>query len=443
MRALDVGLVLDLPLVEGSGAITRDASGEGNDGTFKGAGEPAWVEGRNGRRALDFDGGDDYINVGAGASLEPDYVTVSMWVNHDVDQGAEVSLCSSRTAAASGYSISLRDDQATNYVEFAIVTTTSFKTVTYANPPIGSWYHLVCTYDGTNVKIYVNGVQVSTDTHSGTIVDAVRDMFIGAWAVGTAEFDGKLQGIQYWNRGLSDQEIRAVYAIGLTKLPIGRVLDLPMKEASGTVTRDVSGEENNGTVENAPTWITGGGVTLNGTTQYVDVPDDATLSFGNGTTDSAFSIVTKINAVDVTYFCPMGKGVYNTDMEYRFIISFMDDKLYLQCFDESIADCYIGRVSADALTGYEGSDVVVAGSYDGSGASSGFKLYVNGVRVDAADAEQNAGSYVAMENTLGHAVWLGRDATDYSNGSIMRAMLYDRVLDDREMREVAEQLMNS
>ena len=69
-------------LDEGSGTIAYDSSGNGNDGTI--IGDPQWVAGKNGQ-ALDFDGTEDYIDVGLGAG---DYfatlnsgLSVAAWIN--------------------------------------------------------------------------------------------------------------------------------------------------------------------------------------------------------------------------------------------------------------------------------------------------------------------------------------------------------------------------
>jgi hypothetical protein len=89
------GLVGYWKLDEGSGTIASDSSGNGHDGTIEG--DPQWVAGMYGQ-ALDFDGTDDYVDIGLGAG---DYfstlnsgLTVAAWINrassstHDVIFGA-------------------------------------------------------------------------------------------------------------------------------------------------------------------------------------------------------------------------------------------------------------------------------------------------------------------------------------------------------------------
>ena len=62
------GLVLDVAHQVGGaepGTTTlKDWSPHGNDGTFKGAGEPDWQKLPSGLWVMDFDGSDDYINCG-------------------------------------------------------------------------------------------------------------------------------------------------------------------------------------------------------------------------------------------------------------------------------------------------------------------------------------------------------------------------------------------
>ena len=64
--AVDEGLVGCWTFDEGQGQVLHDASGRGNDGQIRGA---AWVKSGSGH-ALLFDGVDDYVDCGSGASLQ-------------------------------------------------------------------------------------------------------------------------------------------------------------------------------------------------------------------------------------------------------------------------------------------------------------------------------------------------------------------------------------
>jgi len=63
---------------EGAGAIANDGSGNGNDGTLENG--PEWTAGQFGD-AVQFDGTDDYVNVGNADTLSiTGDLTFSLWV---------------------------------------------------------------------------------------------------------------------------------------------------------------------------------------------------------------------------------------------------------------------------------------------------------------------------------------------------------------------------
>lgn len=168
---------------------------------------------------------------------------------------------------------------------------------------------------------------------------------------------------------------------------------------------------------------------FNGTTDYITVPDNHLLSFGftAAGTDIPFSVVAWINMTDATDFPIIKKGVYNTSGEWRMLVD-ASDMLNFQLFDESVADCYIGRKTA-ALTADEGAWICVGASYSGSETSAEVNIYRNGVDADNADSALNSGSYVAMENGSA-AMEIGKDDTLFAEGYISPQMMLIRELKD-------------
>ena len=77
----------------------------------------------------------------------------------------------------------------------------------------------------------------------------------------------------------------------------------------------------------------------------------------------------------------------------------------------------IGRQYSTALTSFQGTWIHLVATYDGSGSSTGLKIYLNGNRVD--DTDDNSGSYIAMEPTRA-PLEIGRhefnNVTTYANG---------------------------
>jgi hypothetical protein len=78
------------------------------------------------------------------------------------------------------------------------------------------WYHFVGTEDGTNLKLYVDGVLVDTETSiSGNIFDSDYNVEIGRYNNSTSqEYTNQLAQPRIYNRALSAEEIQRNYNAG-------------------------------------------------------------------------------------------------------------------------------------------------------------------------------------------------------------------------------------
>jgi hypothetical protein len=78
-------------------------------------------------------------------------------------------------------------------------------------------YHVVATWDGTTCHIYINGVDVSGNTLSQTLVDTAGDLHIGASRTGTADFfPGVLQKPAMYATVLTPADVKNHYDAGIT-----------------------------------------------------------------------------------------------------------------------------------------------------------------------------------------------------------------------------------
>lgn len=73
------------------------------------------------------------------------------------------------------------------------------------------WHHLAMTYDGTDIKVYVDGVLSATANHPGTMGDGARNLVIGAF--GTEYFTGILDDLRIYNTVFSAGEISKLVAL--------------------------------------------------------------------------------------------------------------------------------------------------------------------------------------------------------------------------------------
>jgi hypothetical protein len=219
------GLVLWLRMDEGSGTIAYDYSGYGNNGTlYNGtnicsnpptSGCPTWVDGKFGR-ALSFDGVDDYVIAN---TINVPYLTISAWVKwfRFFEDGTGHAIVSNSNYAQDGYMLYQSTIAPYNRIRAFVYTTSivTFDSKTLFNT--NEWYHIVLTYDGSFIKLYINGVLDNQVAQSGTIKATTNPFLIGStYATTGAKFNGTIDELLIYNRALSDDEIKQLYYEGLT-----------------------------------------------------------------------------------------------------------------------------------------------------------------------------------------------------------------------------------
>ncbi len=112
----------------------------------------------------------------------------------------------------------------------------------------GNWHLATATYDGSNVRVYVDGTLSST-TGMGGLAVAATPFQIGYEKSGTynaANFmNGSLDEVGVWNRALNTSEVRALYAAGAGSSPdnqvaptSGQVAYYKLDEGTGTTAFD-------------------------------------------------------------------------------------------------------------------------------------------------------------------------------------------------------------
>lgn len=78
------------------------------------------------------------------------------------------------------------------------------------------WHHLVGTYDGSTVKLYIDGTSAGSTAEAGTGVIYYQP---GGIAIGRdgdnpgKYFSGLIQDVRIYNRALSDSEINTLYKL--------------------------------------------------------------------------------------------------------------------------------------------------------------------------------------------------------------------------------------
>ena len=71
----------------------------------------------------------------------------------------------------------------------------------------GTWTHLALTYDGSQLRLFKNGVQVAQAASTGTIQASALPLRIGGNAIWGEYTDGRIDEVRVYNRVLSAAEI--------------------------------------------------------------------------------------------------------------------------------------------------------------------------------------------------------------------------------------------
>lgn len=202
-----------------------------------------------------------HVNLGnvAARSFTASPFTVMLWVFPTALTGIHV-LWSNGTSGVAGYDMVCSNTFTQPYC-FRLRTHSPAQAFTESSVPLvqNRWQHVAAVRDGVNVRLYLDGEDVTgvAGTHSNPVAFAGPAM-IGANSAGGATFVGAADEPAWFNRALSQAEIRRLMYAQLTGSESGLVSyhrfdDGLANYASTAAVATVSGV--NGTLVGGATWV--------------------------------------------------------------------------------------------------------------------------------------------------------------------------------------------
>jgi hypothetical protein len=165
--------------------------------------------------AAHFSGSGSGINLGSAESLmKTSGLTLAAWVKMDKPQGMMLTR-DEPAAGRGGWVFYVSADY-----ELLVSLWPSTSAVTVRSGSIrlkkGRWHHVACTWDGSKVRLYLDGKSVGTPVALASIkqVGAAVHMGKRTHDSGSYRFAGLMDEVMIYNRGLSDTEIRHAYGVG-------------------------------------------------------------------------------------------------------------------------------------------------------------------------------------------------------------------------------------
>ena len=193
-----------------------DGLGSAVDGTVSGATLDTTNE-KLGTGCYDFDGTDDYVNLGTNSGLNIlNGGTVAMWINYD-------SMTDKRWAGKGSngaWEILSEGGSGTGKIKFRVKDSGSPENAISTTVLSSStWYHVAGVYDKSagKIKIYINGALEATTSSIGQIATVSTATYFGRHE-GNNNVDGRIDDAGIWNIALSDAQISALYNSGTGKL---------------------------------------------------------------------------------------------------------------------------------------------------------------------------------------------------------------------------------
>ena len=192
---------------ESSGTQALDSSGNARHGTYQGGVALGSAGALSGSLALSLDGIDDQVAVPASSALSPTRISVEAWVK-------------SKTATWDdyGYFVSKRNsyvlhpNQGSTVVDFVVWVAGTPRTARFTPPGgfnITQWHHYLGTYDGAQVRLYVDGLLSASFAAAGNVAADSGPLAIGRdeeWTRFGAAF---IDEVAIYGLALSDARVSA------------------------------------------------------------------------------------------------------------------------------------------------------------------------------------------------------------------------------------------
>ena len=198
-------------LDEGTGTTTADSDASRTGTLQNGA---TWTTGRDGT-AVNMDGVDDYISLPQ-IEVTGSAITLSAWVkNSSFPTGVNQRFISKAIDSTEGrtYWMLSQTNDGENRLRFRLradrVTTTLIAST--GTLPLNTWYHAAATYDGSTMRLYLNGTEVGSVAKSGALSRGQNASFdIGRSPDDSNYLSGVIDDVRVYSSALTASEIAAL-----------------------------------------------------------------------------------------------------------------------------------------------------------------------------------------------------------------------------------------
>ena len=201
--------------------------------------------------SIKFDGQNDYVLISDNSLLDltQDY-TLEAWIFPESFSWLAGIISKYHTNAANGYILRLTNQSPYTGLGFdELITSTN---ILSAN----QWYHIAAVKEGTNRKIYINGIEYPLSGSALNVNANNNPIRIGS-DYGGRYFDGRIDEVRIWDIAKTQAEIVSA----MDNLPSGEEFGLiayyNFNSGSGNTLFDQTGNAQDGSLMGNPQWVDG------------------------------------------------------------------------------------------------------------------------------------------------------------------------------------------
>ena len=199
----------------------NDVSGNGNNGTVNGATLTIDRFG-NSNGAYSFDNLSDVISMtNIFPSLNNYSKTISVWLKFPIQYNySSLALVKNGTAYSTGFDLAIDQNNSAygdnNYLVVFLAGNGGAITFISNQSELGNWANLVAIYNGSEIKLYLNGNLKASQPFTGNLNCTDSNIYFGLWDNPSAPevVSRQLDDVAIYNRELSPQEIAQLYTQG-------------------------------------------------------------------------------------------------------------------------------------------------------------------------------------------------------------------------------------
>lgn len=198
---------------EGAGGLVFDSSLGNNIGTLTNM-DPGsdWISGPDGGSALDFDGSNDYVNLGNVVDITNNQMAIVAWLQSGTQFQTKYIVAKTDGTLAKGYVIYYDNPGGGGGLRFVVGAAGAKIASSTWQFTDTNWHLAVGNYNGATAKLYVDNIERATVAATANITSASTvALNIGALSGGSSPFAGRIGLVVIYDRGLSLDEICQLY----------------------------------------------------------------------------------------------------------------------------------------------------------------------------------------------------------------------------------------